>query len=74
MWELIKGLLAGPTNTNGAVETTATGARQPMFRICLVGLQHTQTGTQCDNTNAEQSAFGGFLGGDGAMFASFLGA
>ena len=72
LWELVKGLLQGPTASAGATEHSPSGANNPMFRVCVIGLP-PQVGTgACDNSNAEQAS-SGFMSGDGAMFASFLG-
>ncbi len=76
LWMLIKGLIQGPTVTGGALETPTDN---PIFRICLSGVPPSPAANgTCDNTTASQgsqSTFrGGLSGGDGAMFAAFLGA
>ena len=73
IWELVKGLVQGPTNAAGAVEDNPSGAVNPIFRVCIVGLPPQTSTGGCDNSNASQAAGGGFMSGEGAMFASFLG-
>jgi hypothetical protein len=82
---LIRGLLGGPTNTNGAVEHAPGATPNPIFRVCIIGIspqgaagvpQFNQG--QCDNSNAGSGSSasrgaGGFTQGEGAMLAAFLG-
>jgi phospholipid/cholesterol/gamma-HCH transport system substrate-binding protein len=70
IWELVKGLLQGPTNAAGAVEESPTGVKNPIFRVCIIGLPPQVGQSGCDDPNGSQSS--GFLNGEGAMFASFI--
>ena len=73
LWELLKGLVQGPSVSAGAVEHAPTGRATEMFRICIVGLP-PQVGTgACDNSNASQPAARNFLAADGALFSALLG-
>jgi len=74
LWMLIKGLVQGPTVSGGALETPTNN---PIFRICLSnlpGISQLGTNASCDNPKAgSTAAYHGFMNGDGAMFAAFLG-
>ena len=74
LWMLIKGLVQGPTVSGGALETPTN---MPIFRICLSnlpGIAQLGANASCDNPKAgSTAAYHGFMNGDGAMFAAFLG-
>jgi ABC-type transporter Mla subunit MlaD len=73
LWELIKGLLQGPTASGGGVGTTPTGANNAIFRVCIIGIP-PQAGTgACDDSNASESGYRGLMSGGGTMLMSFLG-
>ena len=73
LWELIKGLLQGPTASGGAVGTTPAGTSSAIFRVCIIGIP-PQAGTgACDDSNASETGYRGLLSGGGTMLMSFLG-
>jgi hypothetical protein len=73
LWELIKGLLQGPTASGGAVGTTPAGTTSAIFRVCIIGIP-PQAGTgACDDSNASETGYRGLLSGGGTMLMSFLG-
>jgi virulence factor Mce-like protein len=71
LWMLIRGLLGGPTVSGGASVQTPTAQLNPIFRVCVNNLPPQVGLGACDNTSMSSS--GGFMHGDGAMFASLLG-
>lgn len=73
IWELIKGLLQGPTASGGAVGTLPSGASNSIFRVCIVGIPPQQGTGACDDSNASESDYRGLLSGGGAMLDAFLG-
>ncbi len=73
IWELVKGLLQGPSAAAGAFEQTPTGQKNPIFRVCIIGLPpQTLDVGGCDSNSGTLAQAKGFLSGDGAMFASFI--
>jgi hypothetical protein len=73
LWELIKGLLQGPTASGGAVGTSPAGETNSIFRVCIVGIPPQQGTGSCDDSNASESNYHGLLSSGGAMLMDFLG-
>jgi ABC-type transporter Mla subunit MlaD len=73
LWELIKGLLQGPTAAGGAVGTTPTGENNSIFRVCIVGIPPQMGTGSCDDSNAQESNYRGLLSSGGTMLMDFLG-
>jgi hypothetical protein len=84
LWALIAGLLGGPTNTTGAVESRGGGGpSSSIFRGCVLQqpnlfyVSGAPSGTYAFgcNTPADQQSLisqGGATGGESAMLAAFL--
>src|SRR5207302_9540931 len=72
LWLGIKGLIAGPSASAGAL---VLPTHNPVFRICIQGIlpQNTPGGGDCENGNASQSSFSGLMNRDGSMLAAMLG-
>ncbi len=73
LWELIKGILQGPTATGGGVGTLPNGVSSSIFRVCIIGIPPQDDTGACDNSKASESNYHGFMSGGGAMLAAFLG-
>jgi len=80
VWEIIKGLLGGPTNTGGALEGTPQGGiPNPVFRVCVnfaqvdPNLIHDCKNSSAGSAPPSGAAAGGYMSSDGAMFAALLG-
>jgi phospholipid/cholesterol/gamma-HCH transport system substrate-binding protein len=78
LWMLIAGLLGGPTNTSGSVETTSGGHSSAVFRACILIQPNLLFNPDfsldygCNTLPGAQPAMGGFIKGESATFASFL--